>query len=168
MTTQRVKPLVRFIAPLLLVCAYSSAVLADPQECAIALFEYADNYPIEKLGAKIDVKLTQEPSLNGKPGSVINIRTYSSEGNMIMERECDTCWPEKSRIASSVPAAQILPCCLGKGSNLSQITKVLGQSYQIQDNEMFTCYVDESGCSDVTVYLKNGRLTSVVSYSNIE
>lgn len=168
MTTQRVKPLVRFIAPLLLVCAYSSSVLADPQECAIALFDYADNYPIEKLGAKIDIKLTQEPNLHGKPGSVINIRTYSSEGNMIMERECDTCWPEKFRIVSSVPAAQTLPCGLGKGSNLSQITKVLGQPYQTQDNKMFTYYGDETGSRDVSVHLKNGRLTSVTSYQNME
>lgn len=163
MTTSHVKPLLKFIAPLLLACAYSSPLLAEPLECVNSLFKYVDEFPIDKLGAKIDVKLTQEPNVHGKAGEVIKTSTYSSGENWISIRKCASCDPEESRAGAYIVASQPLPCGLKKGMTVPQITKILGEAPGKQGNELLIYGVGDDMTDEVIIHLVNGKLEGLLN-----
>lgn len=135
MKVKNATPLLKFIAPLLLFCAYSSPSIASPDECINSLFDYGDTFPVEKLGAKVSVKIVQEPSKYYGGGN-IDVSTYSSGENTIMTRGCVSCQPkEESRAETYLIVNEPLACGIKKGLTVSQITRILGKPHEEQGSE---------------------------------
>ena len=146
------------IATALLTFAYSSPALATSYECPLALFEYGDNFPIEKLGEKIDVEKYQEPQPHGgHAGEMMDLTEYSSGENRIITSDCDSCNPKVYRTFTSLMVSEPLPCGLKKGQTEAEIIAILGKpDNQYNKNDLYYS-IDEANMVFVSVTLEGGK-----------
>ena len=152
---------IRRIWLLLFVCIYSGPLIAAPTECVKSLFKYGDEFPPHELGSKVDLVVTKEPNEFGEPGELIYTSTYRAHENWLTFIECASCNPKKFRTGIYLVATKPLPCGLEMGFSISQITKILGEPGDTQNDEYLFYYPDEYQNNYVAIHLVGGKLKAL-------
>lgn len=156
----KIKRLAKYLAPVLVMGAYTASASAQSYQCSEALFAYGDEFPIEKLGANVTVKKEKEPNPHGGP---ITYTTYEAGESWITTRACDSCNPRESRSGTYIVVNEPLPCGIKKGMSEQQITQVMGQPHFRQDDGSLSYYADMEGNYDVTFRMLNGQLKGLMN-----
>lgn len=156
----KLKRLAKYLAPVLLMGAYTASASADIYQCPEALFNYADKFPIEKLGAKVLFKKEVEPNPHGGP---ITITTYKSGDNWISTRACNTCNPREARNGIYINVNEPLPCGLKKGMTEQQITQIMGRPSYVLSNGSLSYPTSVEETNEVILYMENGRLQGLMN-----
>lgn len=160
----KLKSLIKYLAPVLIMGAYTASVSAQSYECPQALFAYGDEFPIQKLGAKVTVKKEKEvQQMGGAAGEVMISTAYSAGESWINTMGCDTCDPKERRSGSYIVVSESLPCGLQKGMTEQQVTQIIGKPNGRQGDEFLIYNTSIEGTDDVIIHMLNGRLEGLMN-----
>lgn len=157
----KLKCLVKYLAPVLVMGAYAASASAQSLQCSEALFAYGDEFPIEKMGTKVAVEKMEIPQ---RTGGVITITSYTSDDNWISVKSCDACNPRESRDGTYITINEALPCGIKKGMTEQQVVQAVGEPDLKKDNGEFLIYdTSTKEIRRLSLHMLDGRLNGLMN-----